>query len=49
MNNKAPEKRKGGWTTKPFLEQKVMVYHTVKRKYHRQAMEAIKELCKQWR
>lgn len=43
------EKRKGGWIKKPFLEQKVMVYHTVKRIHHVKAMEAIKELCKQWR
>jgi hypothetical protein len=35
--------------SKPFLEQKVLVFHTVNRKHYNEAMKAIKELCKQWR
>jgi hypothetical protein len=34
---------------KPFEEQKIMVYYTVKRKHHKEATEAIKKLCQQWR
>ena len=34
---------------KPVPEQKIMVWHTVKRKNYKVAMEAIRELCKQWR
>lgn len=43
------KKQRGGWITKPFEEKKVMVYTHVKRKYHTEAMRAVRELCKQWR
>ena len=32
-----------------FEEKKVMVYGTVKRKYHLQAQKAVQELIQQWR
>lgn len=44
-----PVKKRGCPPKKPFLEQKVIVFHTVKRKHHAEAMIAIKELCKKWR
>jgi hypothetical protein len=42
-------KPKGGSVAVPFLEKKIMVYSTVKRKYHKEAMIAIKQLCAKWR
>lgn len=43
------KKRRGGWTPKPFLEKKVMVYGTVKRKHFETVQKAVKELVKKWR
>jgi hypothetical protein len=34
---------------KPFMEQKIQVSHTVKRKHYQEAMAAIRKLCEQWR
>jgi len=45
----APVKKRGHRRKTPFLEQKVLVFHTVNRKHYAEAMKAIKELCKQWR
>jgi hypothetical protein len=45
----APVKKIGHRRKTPFLEQKVLVFHTVNRKHYNEAMKAIRELCKQWR
>lgn len=49
MTQETKPKRRGGCTPKPFLEKKIMVYCTVKRKYHKIATEEIREICKKYR
>lgn len=39
----------GGWQPKPYMEQKIKVWGTVKRKHFEEAMTAIRELLKQYR
>lgn len=34
---------------KPIPDQKIMVWHTVKRKHYATAMKEIRKLCKKWR
>lgn len=45
----AKKKQRGGWTPKPFLEKKVQVQYTVKRKYWHEAMCEIKKVCAKYR
>ena len=43
------KKKRGHRKPIPYEEQKVMVFHTVKRKHFLTASKAVKKLCEQWR
>lgn len=42
-------KKRGHRPKLDFMEQKVGISHTVKRKHYDKAMKAIRVLCKKWR